>query len=242
MGLNKRLISTASAAGSLDDTNPLGQATDTLEVFYNFNGNFEDVSGHDNDATNTSNGIVTSTYLEIDGVGNDFITLGRNYRIGESVSFWFQIPTNPAQNKTYFFLGQDNGNYYLWDYVSLEWDDTNSLMRLYHRARHGGGYSYKQLTIVSNFTFGEWHFVALNFAAFNSTAYSYDGSNLATVTALVGSVNGRLYDGGPYIGRVYSNGAVIYTEDAFYIDKFRIFSDELTDSQVQTLYSETPNT
>lgn len=241
MSLNKRLFLGSSGGSGLDNTDPLGQGTDTLEAFYDFNGNYQDSSGHGNHATNTSNGIVTSTYLEIDGVGNDYITLGRNYNIGESVSFWFQVPSDPGADEAYRILSQDGANYFLWDGVFFIWTDSTSTMTLYQWARWSSGYSYKTLKTDTSFTFGKWYFIVVNFTTFSTTNYSYDGSDLASVYAKNGSNGSTFYSNGPHVGRQFSNSTLFYSNN-FYLDKLRIFSDELTNAQVQTLYSETPNT
>ena len=181
MSLNKRIF-TSSGGGtvSLDDTNPLGQATDTLVAFYDFNSNMDDSSGHNEDGSNTANGILTSTYLEIDGVGNDYVTLGKNYNIGDSVAFWFQIPSDLGADHTCRIVSQDVGNYFLWDFLSVGWSDTNQTLHLYQYNRYTYGYSYKGVQIDnSNFTFGEWHFIVVNFTSFSTMNYSYDGSDLA---------------------------------------------------------------
>lgn len=243
MSLNKRIFtSTGGGTVSLDDTNPLGQATDTLVAFYDFNSNMEDSSGHNEDGTNTANGILTSTYLEIDGVGNDYVTLGKNYNIGDSVAFWFQIPSDPGAHHRVRVLSQDGNSYALFDFIQLDWSDTNQTLTLYQYARHQYGYSYKSAQVDdSNFTFGEWHFVVVNFTSFNTMNYSYDGSDLASVTHLYQTNGTTFYSRGPHVGRIYSNG-VYYYGDNMYVDKLRIFDSELTNAQVQTLYSETPNT
>lgn len=243
MSLNKRLLSRSQGVVRLDDTDPLGQGTDTLVAFYDFNGNVNDSSGHNNNGTNTANGILSGNYLEIDGVGNDYITLGRTYSIGESVSFWFNLPTAPGVSTGYRLFTQYYGDYYRWDFVSLVIDEANTTLTLGVYARYSGGYSYKTAVVDSNFTFGEWHLITINFTAFNSSGYSYDGADLATMTALNGSNGSTFYsNSGLLVGTIYSNGVSYYNSSPLYLDKFRIFSSALTNAQVQILYSETPNT
>jgi len=232
MSIDKRLISTGSAAA--------GCTTDTLDIFgdsscvalYGLNYDGSDASGnYDGNSTDVdfnapghidyaANFNGSSSYVEIED--STSLRLLGSY----SISCWVKF--NNVSSGLQRIIVKDNSNDYSGGYALYA---NNSQVEIVH-----SNGSYNGFAVSGQFAVGNWYHLVVTFNSSNNNLSLYNNTTLIGSTTTSGSLTASVDNlffgtyGETTPGGQYLNGS---------LDQVRIFNKALSSSEVTTLYGET---
>ena len=228
----------------LSTTDPFGDGSQL--ALYQFNGNANNTNGTNNGIVSGSGGYVTGKFgqaVNMTGATNSYVWSLKPPAFNQSMCFWvnFSNINFNANPNTAFYLSTGASSYYYWWYYSLNYElssDKFAFGSFIRNSSSNYNYRFSGYTLT-NLNKTGWNFIVATIPSGGNTTYSINNSIIATSTFSSG-VNGGITSlvSDSQIGRVYSNGVYYSTAGPIGIDQYRLFNKALSQSEINTLYTE----
>ena len=245
MGINKKFLQSAitgsSFNGVLNDTDPLDEGTDTLELFLDFNGNVDDSSGHNRSQIDRGGNFYTDNVHIRYPFSYRWIDIGYGLAAGRNLSFWFNLSTATADREYCIY---NNG------WSSTSWTDilfstdysAGSVFFNVNNMTGSSAYNYKRVDISSDWNgFATWNFISVNIISGTTAEYSLNGSAFADIPTYSSLGTSGFQSNAPEFGRGFKSSGYYYGSAGYVTgnyDKARFFSKNLSDAEALRLSQE----
>ena len=241
-GFQWNMIKDEAIIPPLSTTDPFGDGSQL--ALYQFNGNANNTNGTNNGIVSGSGGYTTGKFgqaINITGATTSYVYSLKPPAFNQSMCFWVDFSNiNFNADKT-FYLNTGGSSYFYWWYYALFYQLSSDKFYFGAYSRNSSAnYNYRGTGYtLTNLNKTGWNFIVATYPSGGNATYSINNSIIATVPLTAGqSGNITTLVADNQIGRVYSNAAYFSTNGPIAIDQYRLFNKTLSQSEINTLYTE----
>jgi len=226
----------------LSTTDPFGDGSQL--ALYQFNGNANNTNGTNNGIVSGSGGYTTGKFgqaINITGATTSYVWSLKPPTFNQSICYWVDfsnINFNANPTTSFRLTTSASSTYNFWN-QSLFYQLSSDKFWFATEIRNStSAYNYRGTGYtLTNVNKTGWNFIVFTFPNNGNTTYSINNSTIATAPAVNTSGTITSIPSDNQIGRIYSNGSY-FSGSPFAIDQYRLFNKTLSQSEINTLYTE----